>query len=156
MIAKKAGALTLECNLNQLPPAPASQNPYSPHEPFIPVVNLYPTSSNPVSGSCAIYTESSFTLTNGAVINQGDPAYTNMLAACYEIISLENAANSTYNAFQTTLRRPAGPLTLGISYIFYTYRHSLDNSSDRSDAMFVNAYDLASNKRSPIPTSATC
>jgi hypothetical protein len=31
---------------------------------------------------------------------------------------------------------------LGVSY---TYSHSLDNSSDRSDATFVNSYDLASN-----------
>jgi hypothetical protein len=30
----------------------------------------------------------------------------------------------------------------------YTYSHSLDNSSDRSDATFVNSYDLASNKAS--------
>jgi hypothetical protein len=62
-----------------------------------------------------------------------------------QIISLQNAANSTYNAFQTTMRRTAGPLTLGVSY---TYSHSLDNSSDRSDATFVNSYDLASNKAS--------
>jgi hypothetical protein len=62
-----------------------------------------------------------------------------------QIIALENVANSTYNAFQSTLRRTAGPLTLGVSY---TYSHSLDNSSDRSDATFVNSYDLAANKAS--------
>jgi len=166
-VGSKGTHLTLERNLNQLPPVPASENPYSPHEPFIPVVNLYPTGSNPVSGDCATYTGSSFTLTNGAVINQGDPAYTNMLAGCYgyassagffgdpnglrkymglgQIISLENSANSSYNAFQTTLRRTAGGLTLGVSY---TYSHSLDDSSDRSDATFVNSYDLRSNRAS--------
>jgi hypothetical protein len=34
---------------------------------------------------------------------------------------------------------------LGLSY---TYSHSIDDSSDRSDASFVNSYDLASNKAS--------
>jgi len=61
------------------------------------------------------------------------------------IVSLENSANSTYNAFQTTLRKAAGPVTLGISY---TYSHSLDDSSDRSDATFVNSYDLQANRAS--------
>ncbi|MGC9947936.1 MAG: carboxypeptidase regulatory-like domain-containing protein [Bryobacteraceae bacterium] len=166
-VGSKGTHLTLERNLNQLPPVPASQNPYTAGEPFIPVVNLYPTASGGVSGDCATYTGSSFTLTNGAVINQGSPGFTNMLAGCYgytsaaggfpnpntyrqypglgEIISLENSANSTYNAFQTTLRRTAGPFTLGVSY---TYSHSLDDSSDRSDATFVNSYNLASNKAS--------
>ncbi|MGA2591575.1 MAG: carboxypeptidase regulatory-like domain-containing protein [Bryobacteraceae bacterium] len=166
-VGSKGTHLTVETNLNQLPPVPASQNPYSPGEPFIPVVNLYPTSKNAVTGDCATFTGSSFTLTNGAVINQGSPGFINMQAACYgyassaglfaspdglrpymglgQIISLQNVANSTYNAFQTTLRRTAGPLTLGVSY---TYSHSLDNSSDRSDATFVNSYDLASNKAS--------
>ena len=167
-VGSKGTNLTLERNLNQLPPVPASQNPYSKGEPFIPVVNNYPTTTNAVSGDCATYAgTSSFTLTNGAVINPGDPGYINMLAACYgsttsngpfadpsglrsylglgQIISLENSANSTYNAFQTTLRRTAGPFTLGLSY---TYSHSLDNSSDRSDATFVDSYNLASNKAS--------
>jgi hypothetical protein len=166
-VGSKGTHLTVETNLNQLPPVPASENPYTQGEPFIPVVNLYPTAKNGVSGDCATYTGSSFTLTNGAVINQGSPGFVNMQAACYgyassagffsspdglrpymglgEIISLQNAANSTYNAFQTTMRRTAGPLTLGVSY---TYSHSLDNSSDRSDATFVNSYDLASNKAS--------
>jgi hypothetical protein len=62
-----------------------------------------------------------------------------------QIIALRNVADSDYNAFQTTMRRTQGALTLGVSY---TYSHSLDNSSDRSDATFVNSYDLASNKAS--------
>ncbi len=166
-VGSKGTHLTLERNLNQLAPVPASQNPYTKGEPFIPLVNLYPTASNPVTGDCATYTGSSFTLTSGTVINQGAPGYVNMLAACYgyqsaggffsdpnglrqymglgQIISLENSANSSYNAFQSTLRRTAGALTLGVSY---TYSHSFDNSSDRSDATFVNSYDLASNRAS--------
>src|ERR1035441_1313223 len=74
-----------------------------------------------------------------------DPSGLRSYLGLGQIISLENSANSTYNAFQTTLRRTAGPFTLGLSY---TYSHSLDNSSDRSDATFVDSYNLASNKAS--------
>ena len=166
-VGSKGTHLTLETNLNQLPPVTASQNPYSAGEPFIPLVNFYANKASAVSGDCVTYSGTNiFTLTNGAVIGPGSPGYLNMQAACYgqllpgelpdpnslrpypglgNIIALENVANSSYNAFQTTLRRTAGPLTLGISY---TYSHSLDDSSDRSDATFVNSYDLASNKAS--------
>jgi hypothetical protein len=56
-----------------------------------------------------------------------------------------NIADSNYNAFQLSVRRTVAPLSLGISY---TYSHSIDNSSDRADADFVNSYDLAGNKAS--------
>ena len=166
-VGSKGTHLTLERNLNQLPPVPAADNPYGAHQPFIPLVNFYPTSTSSVTGDCATYSGSlAFTLTNGAVVNPGNPAYVNLQTACYgqllpgelpdpnsqrpypglgQIVSLENSANSSYNAFQTTLRRTAGPVTLGISY---SYSHSLDNSSDRSDATFVNSYDLQANRAS--------
>ena len=166
-VGSKGTHLTLETNLNQLAPVPASQNPYSPAEPFVPQVNFYANSASGAPGDCVTYIGTNvFTLGNGAVIAPGSPGYANMQAACYgelspgelpdpnslrpypglgNIIALENVANSTYTAFQTTLRRTAGPLTLGISY---TYSHSLDDSSDRSDATFVNSYDLESNRAS--------
>ena len=62
-----------------------------------------------------------------------------------EIFALQNIADSTYHALQATLRRTKGPFTIGGSY---TYSHSIDDSSDRSDATFVNSYDLRSNKAS--------
>jgi hypothetical protein len=43
---------------------------------------------------------------------------------------------------QFTLRRTRGPLTAGLSY---SYSHSLDNSSDRSDPVLVDSYNLRSN-----------
>ncbi len=46
---------------------------------------------------------------------------------------------------QMTLRRSTGPLTLGVAY---SYSHSIDDSSDRSDTTLVNALDIASNKAS--------
>jgi hypothetical protein len=61
------------------------------------------------------------------------------------ILSVANTADSNYNAFQLSIRRTVAPLVFGLSY---TYSHSIDDSSDRSDADFVNSYDLASNKAS--------
>jgi hypothetical protein len=51
-------------------------------------------------------------------------------------------ANSRYDALQFTLRRTRGPLTAGLSY---SYSHSLDNASDRSDPVLVDSYNLRSN-----------
>ncbi len=164
-VGSKGTHLTLQRNLNQL--APSAANPYGPHQPFIPLVNFYPTATSGVTGDCATYSGTlAFTLTNGAVISPGDPGYVNMQTACFgqllpgeipdpnsqrqylglgQIVALENSTNSSYNALQTTLRRTAGPITLGVSY---TYSHSFDNSSDRSDATFVNSFDLHSNRSS--------
>jgi Carboxypeptidase regulatory-like domain/TonB-dependent Receptor Plug Domain len=61
------------------------------------------------------------------------------------IISVQNIADSEYNAFQATLRQTSGPLTIGISY---TYSHSLDDSSDRASANFANSLDIHSNHAS--------
>lgn len=61
------------------------------------------------------------------------------------IISVENVADSTYNALQTTLRQTGGSLTLGIAY---TYSHSIDDSSDRASANFANSLDIHSNRAS--------
>ncbi len=62
-----------------------------------------------------------------------------------KVYSLQNIANSTYHAFQSTLRRTSGPLTLGVSY---SYSHSIDDSSDRSDPILVDSYNLRENRAS--------
>jgi len=49
------------------------------------------------------------------------------------------------SALQATMRHDSGPLTLGISY---SYSHSLDDASDRSDPVLVNSYDLRENRAS--------
>jgi hypothetical protein len=144
-----------------LTPLPNALNPFGQHEPIIPAVSL-------ISGDCAGYS-GNFNLLNGTVVTPPQPAFINLEAACFgapltfpgefpdvnalreyapgfnRILSLENIANSSYNAFQATLRRVQGPLTLGVSY---TLSHSLDNSSDRSDTTFVNSFDLRSNHAS--------
>ncbi|AXC09542.1 Oar protein [Acidisarcina polymorpha] len=157
--------LTAEREINQLVPLTQAQNPFGPHQP------LQIKGANPAfaggsdSGDCSYDTQSnSYTLLNGTVIGPGDPRYVNMNVACYlsgtgsapntfrtfapglgEIYSLENIANSSYNGFQLSARKIQGPLTLGVAY---SYSHSIDDASDRSDATFVNSFDLRSNRAS--------
>jgi len=66
------------------------------------------------------------------------PGYTN-------IDYLENAASSNYNALQVSVRRNVGGLQLAFAY---TYSHSIDDSSDRYDASFVNSYNPSANRGS--------
>jgi hypothetical protein len=61
------------------------------------------------------------------------------------ITFLQPAASSNYNSLQVALRRTVGGLQLSLAY---TYSHSIDDSSDRSDGSFVNAYNPASNRAS--------
>jgi Carboxypeptidase regulatory-like domain/TonB-dependent Receptor Plug Domain len=166
-VGSKGTHLTVERQLNQLKPAPAGANPFGPNEPLIPG----PTTAR-TAGDCGGYLPPGdpgvgFHLMNGAVVPPSNPSYFNLLAACTgenglnnstpdvntlrpypglgQIFSLENVADSDYHALQATLRRTQGALTVGLSY---SYSHSLDDSSDRSDATFVNSYDLLSNRAS--------
>ena len=66
------------------------------------------------------------------------PGYSN-------ITKLQDSANSIYNALQVTARKTVGNLQLSLAY---TYSHSIDDSSDRYDNAFVNAYDIAANRGS--------
>ena len=168
--------LTAEREINQLTPSQSGQNPFGAHEPLQtkgenPAV---PSSgAPPTTGDCTLVPGTSgstgvFQLVNGNTVGPGSPAYTNMLTACYpsvssgdnlpspnalrtfapglgDIYSLQNIANSSYNGFQFTARRISGPMTLGV---VYTYSHSIDDASDRSDATFVNSADIASNRAS--------
>ena len=112
-----------------------------------------------------------YTLSNGATVAPGSAAYLNMQAACLgstppgqendgyfdtnslrtfapglgQIYSLENVADSEYNALQVAARHTEGNITLGVAY---TYSHSFDDASDRSDATFVNSFDIHSNRSS--------
>lgn len=168
-VGSKGTHLTVERQLNQLKPLAASLNPFGPNEPLIP---QSPNGTNILAGDCGGYdaANSTFSLLNGTVVGSKDPAYINLVAACEgenepvnfqtptanvntlrpypglaSIYSLQNGADSNYHALQATLRRTQGPLTVGVSY---SYSHSIDDSSDRSDATFVNSYDLRSNRAS--------
>ena len=161
-VGSKGTHLTAELQLNQLAPvgsleAPYNSNPFAPGEPLTAsVCNTYRTGTFIVDG-----------------VNYGpagsayaDSRFTNLVAACYgspqltvqnvntlrtfapglgQIYSLQNVANSNYNALQVTLRRSKAPLILGASY---SYSHSIDNSSDRSDTTLVNSFNLNENRAS--------
>jgi hypothetical protein len=157
-VGSKGTHLTTQLQLNQVAPLPLSENPLGIHEPFI--------ISPGVVGDCNNSSGASFKLVNGTVIPYAQPAAVNIWLACYgapgtttfpdpntfrryrgigQIYSLKNIADSHYNAMQFTLRRTQGPLELSLAY---TFSHSLDDSSDRSDATFVNSFDLRSNRAS--------
>jgi len=165
-VGSKGTHLTAQLNANQLVPVNASQNPFLAGQPltssFCSVVN------QAFNGTPSTW--------NGQTIGPQSPGWLNSLAACYggpvsatspspanilpgelrlpgavvapflgQIYSLQNIANSGYNALQVSLRRTAGPLVLGVSY---TYSHSIDDSSDRTEATFIDAYNLPSNRAS--------
>jgi hypothetical protein len=148
----------LERNVNQLPDLPSSENPFALNEPLA----LADCTVSPVAGAGAPGDGTTpFLLQNGTIVTPQSPAYVHLQAACTnpripnvnsllgrpypglgQVLSLENVADSSYNGLQVTLRRTRGPITAGISY---SYSHSLDNSSDRSDPVLPDAYNLRSN-----------
>ena len=161
-VGSKGTHLTVERQLNQLPPLPANENPFGPNEPltiadctFNPTAN---SGANPGDG------KTPFLLQGGTLVTPQNPAYVNLQAACTNpnipnvnslpgrpypglgrVLSLQNVANSAYHAFQATLQHNSGPLTAGLSY---SYSHSIDDASDRSDPILVNSYDLRQNRAS--------
>jgi carboxypeptidase family protein len=151
-VGSKGTHLTTELQINQLAPVSSGNNPFLPGLPITTTV-------------CNGIAVGNVTIGNTIVTPQS-PAYVNLEAACFgtpgknfpdpnslrtfapgfgQIFSLQNVASSNYNALQFTVRRSTAPLTLGISY---TYSHSIDDSSDRSDTTLVNSFDLASNRAS--------
>jgi len=159
-VGSKGTHLSVEPNLNQLPPLPLNQNPFGPTEPL----TLADCTSAPLPGQFPGDGTVPFFLQNGTVVSPQNPAYVHLQAACTnihtpnvnalsgrpypglgQVLALENVANSSYHALQVTLRRALGPLTAGVSY---SYSHSNDNSSDRSDPVLVNSFDLRGNRAS--------
>jgi len=152
--------LTVERQLNQLQSLPASENPFGPNEPL----TIADCTVNPVGNSAPGSAGTPFFLQNGTVVTDQSPAYVHLQAACTNpnlpnvnslpgrpypglgrVLSLQNVANSTYHALQATLRQTTGSLTTGISY---SYSHSLDEASDRSDPVLVDSYNLRANRAS--------
>jgi hypothetical protein len=161
-VGSKGTHLTVERQLNQLAPLPANENPFGPHEPLTITDCTVPApgapTANPGDGTTAFY------LQNGTQVGPTNPAYQYLQAACTNpnipnvnslpgrpypglgrVLSLQNVADSSYNALQATARHTSGGLTLGVSY---SYSHSIDDASDRSDPILVNSYDLRENKAS--------
>jgi len=155
--------LTAVRDLNQVHPVDPAFNPYPAGRPMISTLDCAGSSGGvfELGGTAAANNPN-----GGPVIAIGQPAWVNMNIACYgvpgfgkpfnpsvfrpyqtlgSILAVANNASSNYNAFQLSVRKTTAPLSFGLSY---TYSHSIDNSSDRADADFVNSYDLASNRAS--------
>jgi len=171
-VGSKGTHLTVERQLNQLRPVNPALNPFALHEPII-VTDANGDQDCQNQGSTS---QPFFRLANGVTVASNNPAVINLQVACQgepnfptvlgasnlsnsialtntfrpypgigEIFSLQNGADSSYHGFQTTIRRTKGPLTAGVAYSF---SHSIDDSSDRTDPTFVNSLDLRSNKAS--------
>ena len=156
-VGSKGTHLTVERQRNQTPPLPIQENPFGPHEPLL-------LSECTAAGSTGA-NPGLFVLQSGTVVSPQSAAYTYLEAACAgtpglpnvnslpnrpypglgRIYSLENVANSSYNAMQFRIQRTRGAFTGGVAYAL---SHSIDDSSDRSDPVLVNSYDLSQNRAS--------
>ncbi len=162
-VGSKGTHLTTDLQINQLAPVAGGKDPFQNAQPITTQIckSFQATTGftlfGPVDPSTLIAPVT-------GVVAPTDPGFVNLEAACFgtpgiavpdpnalrtfapgigRIFSLQNVADSSYHAMQLTVRRSTGPLTLGVSY---SYSHSIDDSSDRSDTTLVNAFDLASNK----------
>jgi protocatechuate 3,4-dioxygenase beta subunit len=165
-VGSKGTHLSVERQLNQLQPIAPNLNPFAAHEPII----VSDANGNADCQNHGAITNPSFLLANGVTVTSNNPASINLAVACQgeppspgqlsiipltntfrpypglgEIFSLQDGADSSYHGLQTTIRRTTGPLTAGVAY---SYSHSIDDSSDRTDPTFVNSLDLRSNKAS--------
>ncbi len=163
-VGSKGTHLTVERQINQLRPFTGA-NPFVPNEPLTITDCTVPPPNSPTSdpgdGQTAFLLQDGTTVTPSTDPNS---AYVHLQAACTNpnirnvnslpgrpypglgrVLSLQNVADSTYHAVQGTMRHTSGPFTLGVSY---SYSHSIDDASDRSDPVLVNSYDLRENKAS--------
>jgi hypothetical protein len=159
-VGSKGTHLTSVVDLNQVRPVDTAFNAYPAGRPLIWPMDCSGGGQFELGGSGFLNPN------GGTIISPGQPGWVNMNIACYgasgfgtpfnpsifrpyptlgSILSVGNRADSSYNALQVSLRRTVAPLVLGVSY---TYSHSIDDSSDRSDADFVNSYDLRGNTAS--------
>jgi len=148
-VGSKGTHLNRLSNLNQIPSVPLSQNPYKPGEPIGGVLDA---SGSPTHDDCGtLQTPSGVDITGQALINLGvaacgaNPDLFRPFPGYGDIAYLVNAASSNYNSLQLAVRRSMGGLDLNFAY---TYSHSIDDSSDRFDSSFVDAYNPASARAS--------
>lgn len=144
-VGSKGTHLTLQRNLNQILPVPASLNPFKPGEPITDdVCSSFMTPSGvAVTGVAA--KNLSVACGSDAAGNAVDPNQFRPNLGFGDITSVELTASSIYNALQASLRRNVGRLTMSFAY---TWSHSIDDSSDRYDDTFVDSYNLRANRAS--------
>ena len=164
-VGSKGTHLTVERQLNQRVTLPQGDNTFGPNEPLtLNDCTIPPTgiAGHPGDGSTPFQLQSGtvspppnpnqvteYTYLQAACANQFIPNVNSLAGRPYpglgRVLALQNVANSSYHALQFTLQHTRGPLTGGVSY---SYSHSIDDSSDRSDPILVNSYDLAENRAS--------
>ncbi len=149
-VGSKGTHLARQFDLNQLTPVPANQNPYLATKAPIAAADC---NTDPTAGP-VVFTFDPNGLPTGGALPNGAPltqqAATNLFIACgnatagyyrpYQgygsITRIENSASSNYNSLQLTARRSFGDITFTAGY---TWSHSIDDSSDRYDSLFVNS-----------------
>ena len=142
-VGNKGTHLTRQDDLNQVHPVTDAENPYKAGEPIGGINNSHndcatktTPSGVPITGQAAV---------NLGIACGGDPNPHRPYYGLGSVMRLDNAASSTYNAFQFSARRSAGSLQLNLAY---TWSHSIDDSSDRFDPTIVNTYDPAAYRAS--------
>jgi hypothetical protein len=159
-VGSKGTHLTLQNDGNQLCPISGGDgcptgiaNPYTAGEAISVVSNTNPTGNticpttgvpNPIVNGVPVTGAAENNVLVAACGFSADPLRT-AFPGYSNITFLRDFANSIYNALQVSANRTVGDLTLSVAY---TYSHSIDDSSDRSDNAFVNAYDIAANRAS--------
>lgn len=149
-VGSKGTHLVNQRDFNQLH-AFTGANPFAPGQAF----NSGGADCNNIVGPNGLPNPGA-TLGNGTPVPAG--AINNLFVACgndanlvrpfagYGSINrIETSANSIYNALQVAANRTFGDLTLSLSY---TYSHSIDDSSDRYDAVFNDSYNTALSRAS--------
>ena len=139
-VGSKGTHLTLLNNANQILPVSASANPYKVGEAIgaNDCSTLTTPSGVPVTGQALVNLNVFCGSGSTDAQRTNFPGYGN-------INTLRDAADSSFNSFQFGAKRTVGDLSLSIAY---TYSHSIDDSSDRSDNAFLNAYNLGGNRAS--------
>ncbi len=139
-VGSKGTHLTLITDGNQIHPVSASANPYKRGEAIGPTdcTTLTTPSGVAVTGQALINL-------NVACGNVNVDAQRTNFPGFSSIHTLTDAANSIYHSLQLGAQRNVGDLTMSVAY---TYSHSIDDSSGKSDNAFVNAYNYAANRAS--------
>ena len=152
-VGSKGTHLTLLNNLNQLHSTPASQSPFGAGEtlestnacagpsaggPWMPGQTV-PGTNGPLNAQSALNLNVACSLVASTnTVRTAFPGYGNLN-------ELRDIADSHYSALQVKASRALGDLTLSLAY---AYSHSIDDSSDRGDNAFVDAYNIAANRAS--------
>jgi carboxypeptidase family protein len=165
-VGSKGTHLTLLNNGNQILPLPGAQNPFLGPKLALANTGFLDATGTP-EGACAgplgnaiVEAWTAGQTVQGTTMPLSAQATTNLNVSCglvnvdaqrtnfpgySSINTLRDEANSIYHSLQVSANRTVGALTLSLAY---TYSHSIDDSSDRSDNAFVNAYDIAANRAS--------